>query len=186
MRATGALAALAGAFCCALTLSAQSATETFTATAAVRSGSSSASAPVVVGITRYSSAEERAMVTTAVREGGATALRKALAPLADAGFIQLGERRTPIKYAGVRPTGSGRLITVVTAEPMLFLGAGIPSAKPVAGFDVAVAMFEVMDGGGGTGDLSPAARVTIDQHGALVIEDYGATVIWLNGLTRGK
>ena len=171
----------------AVPASGQSAHETFTATASVTKGGAKASAPVTVTVTRYASADERAAAMKAVREGGTAGLRAALSAMKDAGFIQVGERRTPIKYAGARPTGSGRLVTVVTAEPMLFLGAGSPQAKPKSGFDVAVAMLHLKEGeGAGFGELALAAAVRLDEQGAFQIDDYGATVIWLEGLARSR
>src|SRR5918993_571347 len=110
--------------------------------------------------------------------------RQVLSTMADAGFIELGGRRTPIKFAGVRPTGSGRLVTILTAEPILFLGGAMPSAGPRQGFEVAGAMLDVNDAGAGIGELAPAARVALDAEGALRIEDYGATVVWLQDLSR--
>jgi hypothetical protein len=164
---------------------AQAAPETFTATASVKTGAASASGPVTVTITRYSSEADRAAVIAALQGGGAARARTMLAALGDAGVIQLGGRRTTIKFASQRPTDSGRLVTVVTAEPILFLGAGLPESKPRAGFEVAVAML-VLDGKRGRGELAPAAKIGLDDHGALLIEDYGATVIWLDGLTHAK
>lgn len=175
-----------GAVLSAFVVSAQKGPETFTGTASVRKGAASASAPVTVTVTRYASATEREAVMKAVRSGGTAAVRTALAALPAAGFIQLGERKTPIKFAGERATGSGRLVTVITAEPILFLGAGIPAAKPLTGFDVAVAMLDLQANGGGLGELAPAAKVGLDEGGALLIEDYGATVVWLKDLARAK
>jgi hypothetical protein len=152
----------------------------------VKKGSASATAPVQVTVTRYATATEREMVMKAVKEGGTTGLRKTLSGLSDAGFIQLGERRTALKFASQRDTASGRLLTVVTAEPILFLGAGVPASKPQSGFDVAVAIIELKEGSAGLGDLAPAAKVTVDDKGALLVEDYGSTVVWLNGVVRGK
>jgi hypothetical protein len=165
---------------------AEGAPETFTATASAKKGDTKATAPFSVTVTRYASDQEREAVMKAIREGGTAALRKVLSTMPDAGHIQLAERRTAIKYAGQRPTGSGRLVTVVTAEPILHLGATLPAAKATAGFDVAVAMLDVKDGGIGLGDFAPAAKVGLDKAGALLIEDYGATVIWLNGVARSK
>ncbi len=163
---------------------AQSAPETFTATAAVKSGAARASAPFTVTVTRYASDAERDAVKSALKSGGTAALQKTLAGKPEVGFIQLGERRTPIKFASWRASAGGRLITVVTGEPILFFGAGLPAAKPRSGYDLAIAMFDLQDGGGGVGDLSPAAKVSLDEGGALVVEDYGATVVWLNELAR--
>jgi hypothetical protein len=165
---------------------AQSGPETFTATASVKKGGASATAPLRLTITRYADDAERAAASKAVREGGATALSALLARARDAGTIEIGERRTVVKFAGQRPIEGGRLITLVTAEPILHLGAGVGGAKPTAGFDVAVAMLEVKDGGVGIGDLSPAAKVSVDDGGALLVEDYGATVVWLNGVVPAR
>jgi hypothetical protein len=178
--------AVAAAALSAAIASAQSVPETFRATASVKHGEASASAPVVVTITRYASAEERDAVAKAVREQGTAGVRNTLAGMSDAGFIELGARRTAIKFAGVRPTGSGRLVTILTAEPVLLLGAGVPEARPRQGFEVAVAMLDLNDAGAGLGELAPAAKVALDAEGALRIEDYGATVVWLQGLARAK
>ena len=165
--------------------------ETFTATATVQRGSTrgvtaQASANFVVTINRYASEDERAAAQQAVREGGTAALRKKLSTMRDAGVIQLGERKTPVKFASERTTDSGRLITVVTAEPILHLGAGVAGSKPRAGFDVAVALLDLKTGNAGMGELAPAAKVGVDAGGAFLIEDYGSAVVWLEGLARAR
>ena len=161
---------------------AQATPETFAATATIKRGGVSASAPVSVAITRYSSDSERDAVMAAVRAGGSAALHRALDSAKDAGHIQLGERRTAIKFVGQRPMPSGRLLTIVTAEPIVFLGAGLPDAPQRDGFEVAVAMLD-LTGGRLSGALVPAAKVGVDPNGALLIDDYGATVVWLSGVT---
>ena len=160
--------------------------ETFTATATVKKGGASASAPVTVTVTRFATEADKAAAKKAIQTGGTTALKTMLAALPDAGFIQVGDKRTPVKYVGERATSGGRLITAVTAQPILYLGGGVPDAKPMAGFDVAIAMFEVQSAGSGVGDLSPAAKVELDANGAVVIGDYGATVIWLNNIAAKR
>jgi len=62
----------------------------------------------------------------------------------------------------------------------------VPESKPVTGFDVALATFEVQSAGPGVGDLSPAAKVTMDDKGAFVVEDYGQAVVWLNNIALKK
>jgi hypothetical protein len=165
---------------------AQRAPDTFTATASVKGSSARASADVRVTVSRFATDAERDTVLKAVRDGGTAGAQRALAALPDAGFLQVGEQRTAIKFAARRDTGAGDLITVVTKEPILFLGAGLPDAKPTAGFDVAIAILEVMDSGKGVGEFAPAAKVAIGANGGLVIEDYGGPVIWLNGIARAK
>ena len=181
---TGSAGVIAIVALCAATAGAQTAPETFTATASVKKGEVKLSAPVTVTVTRYGSTAERDAVMKGLRDSGVTGARKALAAMSDAGFIQLGERRTPIKFASARPTDSGRLVTVVTSEPILYLGAGLPESKPVAGFEVAVALLDLPSGGPGLGELAPAAKIGVDEGGAVLIEDYGPTVVWLNGLAK--
>jgi hypothetical protein len=165
---------------------AQSPLDTFTATASVKSESARASADVVVSVTQYASDAERAGVMKALREGGTPGAQKALAAMRDAGFIQLGERRVPLKLAIKQPSATGHLVTVVTSQPILFIGGGIPDAQPRAGFDVAIAIFEVVTGEGGVGELAPAAKLGVNATGALLIDDYGGPVLWLNRIARAK
>ncbi len=160
-------------------------TETFMGTASAKKGTARVSAPFSLTITRHASAAEREALIAAIRSEGTTGARRALAAMPDAGVIQLGERRTAIKFASQRETGSGRLVTVLTAQPIVFVGAGLPDAQPRAGYDVALAFLDLQETGG-KGELAPAAKVGIDHSGALVTQDYGATVIWLDDLVRAK
>jgi hypothetical protein len=161
--------------------SAQS-SDTFAAKATIKGSKSTASADVSVTVTRYASDQERAALIKAAQGNGA---QKVLAGLPDAGYIQIGERRTPIKYAFRTATDTGELVTVATATPIIYLGAGMPDAKPTAGFDIAVAILDVKKGGG-TGELAPAAKLSIEKNGQLKLQDYAPTVVWLNGLQRTK
>jgi hypothetical protein len=166
---------------------AQTTPETFTATASVKNRSAQATADLSAQVQRYTSEEDRGALIKALREGGMAAVQKRLASMPDAGYIQLGQRKTPIKYAGRRPLPDGQLVTVITAEPIVFLGAGLPDAKPAAGPHVAVAILDVKNGKESwMGELAPAAKIGVDEGGALLIEDYGSTVVWLNRLVRAK
>ncbi|MNC85109.1 hypothetical protein D3C83_06870 [compost metagenome] len=165
---------------------AQHQAETFKATATATRGDARATAPVTITIERYSSPADRTALLDAVRTQGTSGARRVLSTLKDVGAIDIGGRRTAIKFAGARPAGSGRLVTILTAEPLLFLGAGLPAASPREGYEVAVAILDARDDGAGIGELAPAAKVGLDAEGALLIEDYGATVVWLQGLIRAR
>jgi hypothetical protein len=69
---------------------------------------------------------------------------------------------------------------------MLFFGAGLPDARARPGDEVAAALLDVRDDGGGLGELAPAAKIAVDPEGAVLIDDYGATVVWLQGLIRTR
>jgi len=158
--------------------------ETFTATASVKRGGAGLTAPVRITVNRMSTGSEREGVVAALKAGGTSGLRTKLASMPDVGMLRLADRVTPIKFAGERTTPDGRLITVATATPIVYLGAGLPEAKAKQGFEVAIAIFEVKPGGGGVGDLSPAAQVGLDQGGAVVIDDYGSNVVWLTNVAK--
>lgn len=163
---------------------AQSTAEMFTATASVKTaGGDSTTAPVVISITRWTSDAERTTMGAAIKSGGTAALKKALDAMPDAGTIQVGERKTPLRFAYSRPVGAGRLVTVAAAQPILYLGA--TEAKPKAGFDVALATFQVDAAGKGTvGELAPAATVRMDANDAIVVQDYGAEAIRLTAISK--
>jgi len=171
---------------CVSRAQAQSKAETFTATASVKTAAGvSVTAPVVISIARWTTDAERTAAGTALKSGGSAALKKALDAMPEAGTIRIGARTTPLKYARALSTGAGRLVTVVASEPILYLGAGAPESKVKAGFDLALASFEVDAAGKGTaGELAPAATIKMDANGALVIEDYGAEVVRLTGISK--
>ena len=82
--------------------------------------------------------------------------------------------------------GSGRLITVVAPTPIAYLGAGLPDAKPKAGFDLALALLQLSDAGPGTGELAPAATVKLTETGAVQTQDYGAEMVQLTNVLAKK
>jgi len=175
---TWCLAALA---CAASTASAQG--ETITAVAAVkRADGTSASAPLTVVVRRYATDAERTALLGALKSGGTAAARTALQRADAIGNVQLGSRSTAIKYVYARPTGGGRLITVVTAEPILLVGADAPGAKPAAGFDLGLVILEVAGSGPGQGELVPATKIRLDQKDAIVTEDYHDVIVRLTNV----
>src|SRR5688572_20708954 len=113
----------------------QGTAEVFTATAAVKTAAgAAASAPVTISIDRKMSKSEADAIVAAFKSGGAPALRKALVGVKPTGTVQIGTgKATPTRITIERATGSGRLVTIVTDQPLLFLGAGVPGAKPQAG-----------------------------------------------------
>jgi hypothetical protein len=161
--------------------------ETFTATASLKtSAGAQVTAPVTIVVTRLTSEAQRTAVAEALKKGGTPAVVQSLKAMEDAGYIEIGQRRTAVKYAYVRPMGSGRLITVVAPTPIAYLGAGLPDAKPKAGFDLALVLLELNDGGTGDGELAPAATVKLTETGAVQTQDYGAETVRLTNVQAKK
>ena len=181
----GWLGAVALVVCLPLLTRAQ-APETLVATASVKNAAgASLTAPVTASITRFATDAERDALVAAVKKGGTAAARQLLAKGADVGSIELSSRKTGIKYAYARTLGGGdRLITLITAEPVFFLGAGAPGAKPKEGYDLGLMLIELKASGPGKGELAPAAKVRVDAQNAIVTEDYGAELVQLTNVVK--
>jgi hypothetical protein len=165
----------------------QGSAEVFTATAAVKTaGGASASAPVTISIDRKMAQPEADKLVAAFKAGGAAALRKALVGVAPTGTVQLGTgKATPTRITVERATGPGRLLTIITDQPLLFLGAGVPGAKPQAGYEFAVIDITVDAKGTGTGTIAPAAKIRMNGS-AFVVDDYGAEAVQLKEVKKTK
>jgi hypothetical protein len=165
---------------------AQASPETFNAKATVKTaGGASATAPVVITIKRWTTDAERGTVSAALKSGGSAALAKALGALPEAGTIQVGDQKAPLRFARARETSGGRLVTIIASEPLWHIGAGIPDAKPKAGYDLAFATFEVdAMGKGNAGDLALAAKLKTGTDDAIVVDDYGSEAVQLSGIEK--
>ena len=164
---------------------AQSPAETYAAEATITtSEGASASAPLTIVIDRWSTDDDRDTLIEAIRTGGSAAARHLLLARGAVGSIQLGARRTAVKYAYPRPTLGGRAITLVTADPIRFAGGAWPDAKPRTGLDLGVVLLDVDVLGSGQGEMAPAATVRVDTQNAVVRDDYGAEVVRLSKISR--
>ena len=165
----------------------QGAAEVFTATAAVKgAGGASASAPVTVTIDRKMSQSEADGLVAAFKAGGADALRKKLVGVPPTGTVRIGAGGdTPTRLTIERATGDGRLLTIVTDKPLVFLGAGVAGAKAKEGYDFAVIDIQVDAKGNGSGTISPAAKIKLNQD-AFVVEDYSGEVVRLTAVKKTK
>ena len=166
---------------------AQTGSETYRATATIETaGGATATAPVTIVVDRITPADEGQALTKAFMTGGEAALRKALAGRAATGSVQIGKApSTPARITLDRTTEKGRLLTIVTEKPLIFLGAGLPNAKPKEGYTFGVLDIEVDAKGNGTGTLSPAAKVKV-VNGAFVVDDYASQPIRLTAVARGR
>ena len=165
----------------------QTGQEAFRATATIETaGGARATAPVMIVVERTTTAPEAETLARAFTTGGESALRKALSGLPPAGSVKIGDAPAAVvRIALDRPTDKGRLLTLVTDQPILFLGAGLPGAKSKAGYGFGVLDIEIDADGNGSGTLSPAAKVKVAQ-GAFVVDDYATEAIRLTGVQRAR
>jgi hypothetical protein len=161
--------------------------ETFSATATVKTAAgATATAPVTIVVTRVTPQSEADRLRGTFKSGGPSALRKALVGLPPTGSVQLGGAASkPTRLTLDRPTDKGRLLTIVTDEPLLFLAAGVPGAKPKEGYDFAIIDIEVDGKGNGSGTIAPAAKVTLKQD-IFIVDDYAAELVRLTAVKKVK
>ena len=161
------------------------ASETFTATAEVRAADGTKkTAPVTIQIDRLSTAAERKDAMKALKTTGQEGLKKRLESMKDIGWIDAASKKTPIRYASSNSTGDGRVLTVVTAEPIVHIGADLPDAKPREGYDLAIGILVLDAAGKGHGECAPAGKIKLQANDAIAIEDYGGATVWLQGITK--
>lgn len=169
---------------CAVSV-AQAQSETFTAIAKVQGKVGAGIADLTVTANRFATNAERDALVAAVKQGGTAAARTLLRSKADAGTLRLGSRPAgTIKYVFARDTGGGRLLTIITADPVVLLGSGLPDAKPPAGYDLGLVLLELPASGTGKGEMVPAAKVKVDAQGAIVTEDYSGETVQLTQVVK--
>jgi hypothetical protein len=161
--------------------------ETFTATATVKTpAGGTAHAPITIVVDRKMSQAEADGFTGAFKTGGPAALRKKLEGVSATGSVRLGSgKATATRLTLERATDKGRLLTIVTDQPLLFLGGGLPDARPKDGYDFGIIDIEVDDNGSGAGTMTPAAKVSVKQD-VFVVEDYGSEPIQLTDVRKVK
>jgi hypothetical protein len=168
-----------------LPLASLQASETITATATVKTaGGVTTTAPVSVIIDKYSTDSERDEVLAALKKGGTDAVRAVLLPRPPIGSVKVGTSVTTIKYAYERVTPEGRVITAVTSSAIAYVGAAAPGAKPKSGFYLGLVLLDIAKGTG-HGELNPAAKLRLDDKGAIVTDGYSDEVVRLTDV-KGK
>ena len=170
-------------FVCAFALvSVRAHAETFTATATLKPASGpAASAPLTATVRTFGGAADHDALIATIKKGGATAARNLLAKKPDIGSIEVAGKSTPIKYAYSQPAGAGRLVTIVTAEPIHFVVGAHPDTKLQAGHEIGVVLID-LSSTPSHGEVALAAKVHVDANGAIVIDDYGDEVVRLTNV----
>jgi len=180
----GLLTVVAGTLLMAAHAAAQPAL-TFTAMASVKTPTASGSRPVTIHIERFVPDADRDAILATVKAHKPAETLKALTSRPDIGYIQVGDKKVPIKFAYARPVGDGRMITVMTAQPILFFSAD-GKTKPKEGFDLGLALLVLDARDTGEGELAPAAKIAVNKDGAIVTEEYGSEMVRLEKIAPVK
>ena len=114
----------------------------------------------------------------------ATAAKSVLAALPQLGFIEGNGVRVPIRYVYATPIVDGKTFTVVSDEPLGFIGGAKKDAKSKEGFDLTYAIITVREAGVGKGEMGPAAKLKWMDSGAPAPERYDDKIVWLEDIKR--
>jgi hypothetical protein len=165
-----------------LTLAGQDikAPETFIANAQVVGDNAGSTAVVTIQINQYTDEKDRAKIQDALKFGGYPGFLPVLRKAPEIGFVELNGRKVIARWARQQTDPKGRRsISVVTDEPVFFVGGGDPDAKPRAGYDIAVIELDVNDIGLGTGTMAAAARVRPGGPTGVQVDDYSVKPVKL-------
>ncbi len=164
---------------------AASADETFTATAEAKNAAGAVrTVPITVTYKALSTPAERDAIAAALKSGGHAAAKKVLAGMKDIGTIEAPKKTVAVKYAFARPVGSGRMVTIVAAEPMGAIKSDLSNTPPKDGYDLALVLLVLDANDKGTGEFTPAAKVKLREDGALTTEDSSTETIWLKNVAK--
>jgi len=156
------------------------AADTFQASAAVTAGpgaTGTITVPLIIQIDRYTPESARTKMRDALKHGGYPGFLRALRDTAAAGHVEVAGRKVAIRWAEEQPAEGGRRISLVTDEPLYFVGGARKDAKPKAGYEVAVLLLTVDAAGKGEGTVAAAARVKPLDVTGVKIDDYAETPI---------
>jgi hypothetical protein len=163
-----------------------SAPETFTARAETGGPDAKASANVTIQIDRYTEERDRTAMLEALRLGGYRGLLPVLREAPQVGHVEMAGRRVLLRWARQTPTEKGRTISVVTEQPLAFVGGAAVDAKPRTGFDLAFILMNVDAAGSGTGTMAAAARIRPGGPTGVQIDDYAEKPVTLTAVRKSS
>ena len=158
--------------------------ETFNGKARVATGTAVGDVTFTVQIDQYTPEKDLKAMEQALQSGGSEAFVQALRKAPVAGHFKAGEKTFTIRWARQRETPKGRVISIVTDAPVYFVGAGLPDAKPRAGFDVAVGLLNMDSSGVGEGTMALAAKVKPAADNGVEIQDYATEPVKLVSIMK--
>jgi len=158
--------------------------ETFNGKAKIGTATATADAAFTIQIDQYTADKDLKVMEQALQSGGSDGFVQALKKAPVAGHLKIGDKSFTIRWAKQVTTPKGRTISIVTDGPVFFVGAGLPDAKPRAGYDVAVAKLDIDTAGLGEGIIALAAKVKPSGQTGVEIQDYATEPVKLVSVMR--
>jgi hypothetical protein len=141
--------------------------------------------PMTAQIDRYTPEHERVTMTDGLKYDGYKGFLNALRVAPRAGTLEVAGQQFPIRWAREVATATGRTISLVTDQPVFFVGGGRRGAKATAGYEVAVVQLIVDTSGTGHGTMAAAARVKPGGETGVRIDNYAEKPLTLTVTVRG-
>lgn len=164
--------------CLSIIAQAQSYPKTLVARAEVSGDAGGLTGTLTIRIERLMPDFDFKAVTDGLKFGGYPGALSALRKLPEIGYVQIGDRKTSLKYAHERPDRKPRLV-LVTDRPIFFVGGGAPDAKPKAGYELGIIELDLDAQGNGQGTMAAAARVKPGPDGGVILDDYATAPVRL-------
>ena len=142
--------------------------------------------PMILQIDRYTPDHERTKMTDGLKYGGYPGFVKALREAPAAGSLEVAGDKFVVRWARSADTDTGRTVTIVTDQPVAFVGGGRKGAKSTAGYEVAVLQLTLDKAGKGTGTMAAAARVKPGGETGVRIDNYADAPIALTASPRPR
>jgi hypothetical protein len=141
--------------------------------------------PMTVSLERYTPDFERTKMTDGLKYNGYPGFLNALRQAPQVGTLEVAGDTFKIRWARQQANDAGRVISLVTDEPVAFIGSGKRGAKPTAGYEVAVIQLTLDKAGHGSGTMAAAARVKPGGETGVRIDSYADRPVTLAVTVRG-
>jgi hypothetical protein len=141
--------------------------------------------PMTASLERFTPDFERTKMTDGLKYNGYPGFLNALREAPQVGTLDVAGETFKIRWAREQPNDTGRVITLVTDQPVAFIGRGRRGAKPTAGYEVAVIQLTLDKTGHGTGLMAAAARVKPGGETGVRIDSYTEKPVTLTVALHG-
>jgi hypothetical protein len=134
---------------------------------------------MTVQLDRYTPEHELKTMTDGLKYDGYKGFLNALREAPRVGTLDVAGQTFGIRWAREVPNANGRIISLVTDQPVFFVGGGRKDAKPKGGYEVAVIQLVLDASGKGTGTMAAAARVKPGGETGVRIDNYAEKPVQL-------
>lgn len=139
--------------------------------------------PVTITLERPMPEVNRRAVVEKIRSNPDSA-KSVLTSYPQLGLIEADKLSVPIRYSYSSALVDGENITVISDEPLGFIGGAAKDAKPKKGFDLTYVMLTIKTDGDSKGEMGPATKVKWMESGAPAPERYGNKIVWIENVTK--